>query len=105
MNNGATNPAASLSMLLINLNHYQLAQDLLVQNVGRMGLRVVMVNKPYTVGEARVWYTDHTGQVATNVNPDCPLAPNEIKKDDGFVVVEISGVVYLQLLLLTQLTN
>ncbi len=53
MNNGATNPAASLSVLHINLKHCRLAQDLFVQNVARMGVHIAVVSEPYAVGEAK----------------------------------------------------
>ncbi len=32
-------------------------------------VHVTTVSKPYTVGEARGWYTDHTGQVAIGISP------------------------------------
>ncbi len=65
MTNGVTNPAASLSMLQINLNHCQLVQDLLYQNIVWMGAHVAIVSELYGVGAIQGWYTDHTDQVNT----------------------------------------
>ncbi len=46
------------------------------------------------VGEARGWYTGCTGRLITGVIPDCPLAPSKVKKNDGFVAIEIGRVTY-----------
>ncbi len=67
---GATNSAAFLPTLQINLNYCRLAQDLLFQNVVPMGVHVAIVSKHYTASEARGWYTDCTGLVAIGVIPD-----------------------------------
>ncbi len=52
------------------------------------------MDKLYEVSEARGWYTDHTGQVATGVSPDCPLTPSVVEKSDGCVTAEIRGITY-----------
>ncbi len=92
MNNGVTNPTATVFMLQINPNHCRLAQDLFFQNVVQIEVHVAIVSKSYTVGEAWEWYTDHTALVAINVSPNCLLAPSEVEMDDGFVAAEIGGV-------------
>ncbi len=59
-----------------------------------MEVHVAIVSELYAVCEARGWYTNHTGQVAFSVSPDCPLASSKVEKDYRFLVVEVGGVAY-----------
>lgn len=84
-----------INVLQQNLNHSQLAQDMLMQTARNEGCDIVLIADPYRIPENNGnWVADPTGRVAAVSTGRYPIQRIIENRRDYFVVVEMRGIVF-----------
>lgn len=79
----------------INLNHCEVAQDLLWQNMAESSCDVVMISEPYKVPcNDDLWVADTCKGAAINVSRKYPIQEVVSISHEGFVVAKINGIYF-----------
>ena len=52
----------------------------------------MIASEYYNVAGVQGWYTDRTGLAAIGVCPECPIAPGEVERGDGYVAVKMADI-------------
>jgi retron-type reverse transcriptase len=82
-----------MQVIQINLNHCEVAQDLLWQQMAVSSCDVALISEPYkSPSLGGLWVTDKSGSVAINTCRKYPIQEVVSKDHEGFVIVKIHGV-------------
>jgi hypothetical protein len=82
-----------MEVMQLNLNHCEMAQDLLMQSVAEMKLDVALISEPYKVPTNNGnWVTDKARMAAIYVSGGYPIQEIISNGCEGFVVVKVNGV-------------
>uniref|UniRef100_A0A2M4BC18 Putative waldo-3 aae n=1 Tax=Anopheles marajoara TaxID=58244 RepID=A0A2M4BC18_9DIPT len=82
-----------MQVIQVNLNHCEVAQDLLLQRMAETGVDVAVVSEPYRVPAVDGnWACDPDKLAAIVVGGSFPIQEVVDDSHDGFVVVKIGGV-------------
>lgn len=80
-------------MIQINLNHCEVAQDLLWQNMTESLCDVAIISEPYRIPDNNdLWATDKSKIAAINTNSRYPIQEVVSNTHEGFVIAKINGV-------------
>lgn len=84
-----------MEIVQINLNHCEMAQDLLRQSVAEMKLDVALISEPYKVPtNDGNWVTDKEKMTALYVSGGYPIQEIVSNGCEGFVIVKVNGVYF-----------
>lgn len=82
-----------MEIIQLNLNHCELAQDLLRQSVAEIKLDVALISEPYKVPPNNGnWVTDKARMAAIQVCGGYPIQEIISNECEGFVIVKVNGV-------------
>lgn len=82
-----------MEVVQINLNHCELANDLLKQAIIEEKYDVALIAEPYRVPiKDGSWVTDKSGSAAIHVCGRFPIQEIISNEHEGFAVVKINGV-------------
>lgn len=84
-----------MEIVQLNLNHCEMAQDLLWQSVAEMKLDVALISEPYKVPtNNKNWVTDKAQMTALFVCGKYPIQEIISNGCEGFVIVKVNGVYF-----------
>ncbi|XP_058064485.1 uncharacterized protein LOC131214133, partial [Anopheles bellator] len=87
-------PAGSLQVIQLNLNHCEMAQDLLLQSMVDNKCDIAVIAEPYRVPKPDGrWYADTAGLAAIFAGGRYPVQEVVDDKHEGFVAVKIGGII------------
>lgn len=82
-----------MEVVQLNLNHCELAQDLLRQSTAEIRVDVALISEPYNVPTNNgSWVTDKAKMVAVHVCGGYPIQEIISNGCEGFVIVKVNGV-------------
>lgn len=82
-----------MEIIQLNLNHCELAQDLLRQAMAEMRVDVALISEPYNVPTNNGnWVTDKANMAAIQVCGGYPIQEITSNGCEGFVIVKVNGV-------------
>lgn len=84
-----------MEVVQLNLNHCEMAQDLLRQSMAEIRMDVALISEPYNVPtNNRNWVTDKARMAAIHVCGGYPIQEIISNGCEGFVIVKVNGVYF-----------
>lgn len=84
-----------MEVIQLNLNHCEMAQDLLKQSLAQQMCDIALISEPYNVPtNDRNWVTDKASMAAIYVCGGYPIHEITSNEYEGFVIVRVNGVYF-----------
>lgn len=82
-------------MIQINLNHCEVAQDLLWQNMAESACDVAIISEPHRIPDNNdLWVADKSRSAAINTSRRYPIQEVVSNTQEGFVIAKVNGVYF-----------